>query len=119
MISPAYAGQYVPKQIEIPIKRLKDHSFTILDTAEGQIFLSVNHEDDESKVGNVYVSDYRGFQFALTLPLNSRDIEGSCDFQKILGSQGLYIANVFDRNEYNRFGKRKPEKGGAAQNQQG
>lgn len=42
------------------MKRIKDHSFTVLDTAHGEIFLAINHEGDNAKMTNVYVSDFRG-----------------------------------------------------------
>ncbi len=75
---------------------MKDHGFTILDTSEGQIFLSINHWEDDIKIGNIYVSDYRAFDFSVSLPLSTRDTEGSCDFEKILGNEGVYISNVYD-----------------------
>lgn len=43
------------------MKRIKDHSFTVLDTEHGEIYLAINHEGDNSKMTNVYVSDLKGF----------------------------------------------------------
>jgi len=44
------------KQVDVPMKRLREHSYTILDTQEGQVFLHVNHQGDNSKTGNIYIS---------------------------------------------------------------
>jgi hypothetical protein len=43
-------------EVEVPIKRMKDHSFTVLDATEDVIFININHLGDDSKFGNVYSS---------------------------------------------------------------
>ena len=41
---------------------------------------------------------------------NVRDMEGNCDFEKVLGNEGVYIANIYDHNEVNRLKDKKVEK---------
>jgi Sortilin, neurotensin receptor 3, len=92
--------QFTPQEIKLPIQSLEQHTYTVLDTTEGQIFLSVSHNEENQKLTNIYVSDYRGFRFALSLLHNVRSLDtGNCDFERILGIEGVYIANVFDHNE--------------------
>jgi len=38
-----------------------------------------------------------------------RDEDGNCDFEKVLGAEGVYIANIFDTEEVNKLKKRKTE----------
>jgi len=40
-------------KVNMPIKDLKEHSYTILDTTEGQIMLNVNHYGDNSEYGHL------------------------------------------------------------------
>jgi len=56
MVSKTYSPAYRFKEVDMPLKRLREHSYTILDTAEGQVFLHVNHYGDQSKYGNIYIS---------------------------------------------------------------
>jgi hypothetical protein len=38
-----------------------------------------------------------GTRFALSLLYNVRSLDtGNCDFEKILGMDGIYIANIYD-----------------------
>ena len=76
--------------------KIKQHSYTILDTSEGQVFLHVNHEGDGAKWGNVYQSDGLGLNYSLSLPHNRRDAHGKCDFEKVEGLEGIYLANFID-----------------------
>ena len=48
---------------------------------------------------NVYVSDYRGLQFSLSLMHTVRSVEGNVDFETVYSNQGTFIANVYDSNE--------------------
>jgi len=82
---------------EIPVKRIPEHSYTLLDTSEGSIFLHVNHYGDESRYGNIYISDSTGIRFSLSLLHNVRNPKGTADFDKVYGLEGIYIANIFDK----------------------
>ena len=71
--------------IKIPIERIKDHSFTILESAYGHVFLNINHYYEGAKFGNIYVSDFSGISYSLSLLHNVRDSNGYCDFSKVEG----------------------------------
>lgn len=73
---------------------LDDHFyFTVIDTLDGQIMLSVQQEN--SNFANVYISDTTGARFALSL-LNNVKSQAVCDFQKVLSLPNTYIANRYD-----------------------
>ncbi len=85
------------KQAKLPVEVL-EHSYTILDTSEGSVFLHVNHniESGGQSTGNVYISDASGLSYSLSLPFNRRDKGGKCDFEKLEGLEGIYLANFVD-----------------------
>jgi hypothetical protein len=87
------AATFVKAQLPYAIKQ---HSYTILDTSEDSVFLHVNHQGDGAKWGNVYISDSLGLNYSLSLPHNRRDTNGKCDFEKIQGIEGIYMANFID-----------------------
>jgi hypothetical protein len=80
------------KKARLPFQ-LTEHSYTILDTSEGSVFLHVNHGDYHTGYGNIYLSDAEGLRFALSLRHNKRDAQGRCDFEKLQGIEGIYITN--------------------------
>lgn len=102
-ICPNYYREYKLSSVELPIQRLKDHSFTILDSTETSIFINVNHYGDEAKFGNVYVSNYEGKRFVLSLLHNVRDDKGFCDFDRVKSLEGVYIANHYEHIEAEKF----------------
>jgi len=75
---------------------IDEKSYTVLDTSEGLVMLHVNHGAKENQVGNVYISDEKGFRFTLSLPNNVRGTNGDCEFDKVLSLEGLYMANFKD-----------------------
>lgn len=79
-------------QAEIP-EGLSEHSYTILDTSEGSVFLHVNHEGPDAMHGNIYVSSADGKSYSLSLPYNRRNRDGKCDFERVQGLEGVYLAN--------------------------
>mmetsp|Transcript_30668 Transcript_30668/g.27864 ORF Transcript_30668/g.27864 Transcript_30668/m.27864 type:complete len:205 (+) Transcript_30668:722-1336(+) len=87
------------KKTELPHKHLFEHSYTILDTSEHAIFLHINHEGENSRYGNIYVSDSTGHRFNLALQGNVREMTGQCDFERVQGLDGIYLANVYDMNQ--------------------
>ena len=90
---------YELKEVQMPVKRLKDHSYTILDSSEGQVFLHINHYGSKSKHGNIYISDSSGTRFSLSLLHSVRNLDGQCDFEKVNGLDGVYLANVYDQKK--------------------
>ena len=85
-------GGKVFKKARLPFQ-LTEHSYTILDTSEGSVFLHVNHGDYNTGYGNIYLSDAEGLRFSLSLRNNKRDASGRCDFEKVQGIEGIYITN--------------------------
>ena len=78
--------------------KLREHSYTILDTTEGQVFLHINHEGERSKYGNIYISDSTGLRYSMSLRSSVRNLDGQCDFEKVAGLEGIYLANVYDKD---------------------
>lgn len=99
VVSSPNVYKYDFKDVEFPMKHFKEHSYTILDTTEGQVFLHVNHFGDTSKHGNIYISDSTGQRFSNSLLHNVRSMEGQCDFNKVQSLEGVYIANVYDEKK--------------------
>ena len=97
---------------ELPVKRIPEHSYTLLDTSESTVFLQVNHYGPNSKYGNIYVSDFSGRRFSVSLLHNVRDATGYCDFDKVYGLEGIYIANYYDRAYSNSDMEDSPKKKG-------
>lgn len=99
LVSNPLEPKYNFKEVKMPMRRLKEHSYTILDTSEGRIFLHINHLGPNAKFGNIYISDSTGTRFSLSLKNNVRDLEGECDFEKISGIDGIFIANVYEESK--------------------
>eukprot|EP00931_Biecheleriopsis_adriatica_P073112 TRINITY_DN47467_c0_g1_i1.p1 TRINITY_DN47467_c0_g1~~TRINITY_DN47467_c0_g1_i1.p1 ORF type:complete len:878 (+),score=188.59 TRINITY_DN47467_c0_g1_i1:85-2718(+) len=75
---------------------IDEKSYTVLDTSEGLVMLHVNHGSREAGLGNLYISDDKGYRFALSLPNNVRGPQGDCEFDKVLSLEGVYMANFKD-----------------------
>ena len=69
--------------MQVTDKDLKLNGFTILEAKHGLIVLNINHSEFNNKEGNVYVSDYTGTRFSLSLEHNARDDQGFVDFVPI------------------------------------
>jgi len=52
--------------------------------------------DQSAPTGHVYVSDGEGLSYSLSLPYNHRSADGKCDFEKVEGLEGIYLANFID-----------------------
>ena len=99
------AVNYDLSPIQLPVRsnkskrasnKLMEHSYTILDTTERQVFLHINHDGEASKFGNIYVSDSSGLRYSKSLHSNVRNLDGQCDFEKVAGLEGVYLANIYD-----------------------
>jgi len=102
-ICPNFYKDYKLSSVELPIQRIKDHSFTILDSSESTIFINVNHYGDDAKFGNVYVSNFEGKKFVLSLLHNVRDDKGFCDFDRAKSLEGVFIANHYEHVEAEKY----------------
>ena len=87
--------------------KLSEHSYTILDASEDAVFLHVNHKpsEDAPTSGHLYTSDSTGTQFTMSLPFNQRNEAGKCDFAKLEGLEGIYLANLVDELEMAKLGQ--------------
>ena len=83
---------------ELPAKYITDRSFTLLDSSEESLFLHMRPASDTADYGNVYVSDASGRRFALSLLRNLYG-DGACDFDKVSGLEGIYLANILANSE--------------------
>lgn len=94
---------YVLRKADLPYKHLYEHSYTILDTTEHSVFLQINHEGGLAKYGNIYASDSTGVRYSLALQYNVRNIDGQCDFERVQGVDGIYLANVYEKDAVKQF----------------
>ncbi len=85
-------------EADLPFEMMQ-HSYTVLDTSEDTVFLHVNHAGEQSDWGNVYISNQFGLNYSLSLPHNRRAKNGKCDFEKMEGIEGHYLANYIDHVE--------------------
>lgn len=120
LIGPSNTNKYRLEPIVLPTRKQKkkkgsgkllDHSYTILDTGEDQVFLHINHEGERSKYGNIYISDSTGIRYSLSLHGNVRSLNGQCDFESVSGLEGIFLANVYDPQILNKI----KSDGGASQ----
>jgi len=61
---------YKFRNAELP-SNLKEHSYTILDTSDGHVFVNINHASSDSPIGTVYSSDSTGSRFTILLTINT------------------------------------------------
>jgi len=99
MVADPKARTYSFAETELPLKRFKDHSYTILDMSEDQVFLHVNHYGSKAKFGNIYISDSLGRRYSTSLNNVVRGDRGQCDFEKVQSLEGIYITNIYDQKK--------------------
>jgi len=78
-----------------PNIKLKLKNIHILDTSEDVIFILITKRAD-SLQGNLYVSDYTGVKYTLSLKHCVIDYRQRVDFVKVKGTEGVYMANIRD-----------------------
>jgi len=66
--------------------------YAILDDSTGAVFMAINHQDNKSPWGHLYVSDPLGVQYVMSLPYVVH-VNTEFDFMKVLGMRGVYVAN--------------------------
>lgn len=89
--------RYLFNEIMINIKTMSSRSYIFLDTAENSVFVHFNQFGTYSSFGNIYSSGGYGERYGLSLEYNVRNKDNQCDFETIQGLEGIYIANVFDK----------------------
>lgn len=97
LVSSSKEAKYDFNPIKLPAKVLQEHSYTFLDTTEESVFLHINHFGDSSKFGYIYTSDKQGLKYSLSLADNVRSYDNQCDFDRLNGLEGIYIANTIDQ----------------------
>ena len=91
------AKTYKFQSIRLPTRdKLYERSYIILDTEEGQVFLHINHEQVDSKFGNIYISDSTGIRYSISLRNNVRTGNEVSDFESVNGLEGIFFANIYD-----------------------
>ncbi|KAM3138353.1 hypothetical protein pb186bvf_009629 [Paramecium bursaria] len=105
-MSPHLGDTYFPQEIILPLDDQSKHTFTVLDVTDSQVYLSVSHSEDLSKITNIYMSDGNEFTVSLLGNVRSQDT-GHCDFERIKSMKGVYIANIFDYEEVERTIQRR------------
>lgn len=90
--------EFTPIEINNISEKFIEHSYTFLDYTENSVFLHINHFGKNSRYGHVYISDSTGNNFSLSLANNIRSHDNQCDFERIEGLEGLYIANIIDKD---------------------
>ena len=93
MSSPASALGYNYDVIDAD-QKLKEHSYSILDTSESQVFMIVNHFKPSSPVGVIYISDSTGTRYSRSLEYAVR-LDKNAEFHRVLGLEGIYLSNVY------------------------
>ena len=85
------------KLVRLPKDAMLSNSFTLMDTAESQVFLFIENGGLESPFGNLYISDEKGRYFTLSI---SNVIKGSAvDFERVSSLDGTYIVNRYNNND--------------------
>jgi predicted phosphodiesterase len=68
----------------------------------------VSHNEENESLTNIYVLN--DGEFSLSLLNNIRSlVNGNCDFEKVLGLEGVYIVNVYDIEFVNKRNTKKAE----------
>eukprot|EP00741_Cyanophora_paradoxa_P012663 tig00020614_g12234.t1 len=88
--------------------RLSEAGYTVLDTSQGAVFVSVAHSCERDS-GNVYLSNSAGNRYSLAIRGVPRNAVGKTDFEKIKSLEGVYVANTFGSG---RLGPYFPPEGG-------
>lgn len=78
-------------------QKLKEHSYSILDTSENQVFMLVNHLKASSLMGVIYISDSTGTRYSRSLE-NVVKVDNTAEFHRVLGLEGIYLANVYSND---------------------
>lgn len=109
MSSPRSSSGYQFKQTTFPFGSLKDIGYTIVDSSSSSVFLNVNHQGEKARYGNLYTSDEKGQKFSLALANNARDADGTCDFEKVLSLDGIYLTNFYQSNIVAKYRKQEDQ----------
>lgn len=83
-----------------PSLQLDHRAYTVLDSLTRAVFLHVTtHDTDMVQWGDIVKSNSNGTYYALSLENVNRDVKGFVDFEKMLGLDGIALANVVSNVE--------------------
>jgi hypothetical protein len=68
LVADSNESQYNFRYVSLP-ETLKEHSYTILDSSEGSVFININHLKPSSPMGTIYISDSTGSRLPLILKI--------------------------------------------------
>eukprot|EP01022_Parablepharisma_sp_SALTPOND_P013690 TRINITY_DN183_c0_g1_i3.p1 TRINITY_DN183_c0_g1~~TRINITY_DN183_c0_g1_i3.p1 ORF type:complete len:882 (+),score=44.54 TRINITY_DN183_c0_g1_i3:646-3291(+) len=103
-----------------PDVRLKPRCLHVLDSSEGVIFVLVTRKATDP-YGRLYVSDSTGLRYSLSLRYCLRNSWKGADFMKVQGLEGIYMANVIEKEavrEYERMIEKKDTEEGEWDNEE-
>ena len=81
------------KKIRLPRDAQLSNTFTLLDTDQQQVFLFIENQGSQTKLGNLYISDKRGRVFTLSAS-NIRKGK-AVDFERIYSLDGTFLINRY------------------------
>ncbi len=83
---------------------LRAQHFRILDTSEAAVFVLVTRSAS-SPFGSLYVSDSTGVRYTLSLKRCLSAPTHGADFARVMGLEGIYVANVLDSRAAKEFAR--------------
>lgn len=99
-----FADALFPPNFQVP----HQSAYTVLDSSTGAVFLHVTVETRENgEYGSIIKSNSNGTSYVLSIDRVNRNKEGYVDFEKMLGLQGVAIANAVDNIDELEKGKPK------------
>lgn len=66
LVANSNEADYSFRYVQLP-EILKEHSYTILDSSDGSVFININHLKPSSPMGTIYISDSTGSRFYIKL----------------------------------------------------
>lgn len=82
------------KRVSMPGGQPLSRTFTLMDDAEGQVWLFMESHGENSVFGDLYISDEDGRYF--TLSIENVIKAGAVDFERVTSLDGTYIVNKFE-----------------------
>ena len=99
-----FADAMFPSNFHVPHQK----AYTVLDSSTHAVFLHVTVENREDfEYGTIVKSNSNGTSYVLSLGGVNRNKAGYVDFEKMLGLQGVALANIVDNLEETENGKAK------------
>ena len=99
-----FAAAEFPSNFDVPVQR----AYTVLDSSTHAVFLHVTVESrEDSEYGSIIKSNSNGTSYVLSINGVNRNTVGYVDFEKMLGLEGVAVANVVDNLEDVTGGKTK------------